>query len=116
MLHVVGIKNCSTVKKALNWLDEKGISYTFQDVKKDPLSDEEVFDLVKKLSIQTVLNTRGKKWKSLQLNADELSDQELFDLLVTHQVMIKRPVLVSDGAVMVGFDEEAYESFLEIEE
>ncbi|MCC5925366.1 MAG: arsenate reductase family protein [Bacteroidetes bacterium] len=116
MLHVVGIKNCSTVKKALNWLETNGISFTFQDVKKNPLTDEEVLDLVKKLSMQTVLNKRGTKWKSLNLNADQLSDQELFDLLVTHQTMIKRPVLVNDGAVMVGFDEEAYKAFLEIED
>lgn len=115
MVHVVGIKNCSTVKKALNWLDEKGVQYSFQDIKKDPLTEEEVLDLVKKLSIQTVLNKRGTKWRSLELDADALSDQELFDLLVTHQTMIKRPVLVFDGAVMVGFDEEAYESFLDIE-
>lgn len=116
MLHVVGIKNCSTVKKALKWLDEHDISYTFQDVKRDPLSDEEVLDLIKKLSIQTVLNKRGTKWKSLDLNADDLSDQELFDLLTEHQTMIKRPVLVLDGAVMVGFDPEAYEAFLDLQD
>lgn len=113
MLHVVGIKNCSTVQKARKWLEDRGIEYTFQDVKKDPLSDEEVLDLVKKLSIQTVLNKRGTKWRSLNLNADELTDQELFELLTEHQTMIKRPVLVMGEAVMVGFDPEAYEAFLE---
>jgi Spx/MgsR family transcriptional regulator len=112
MLQVIGIKNCNTVQKALKWLDERSISYSFQDVKKDPLSDEEVLDIVKKLSIETVLNKRGTKWRSLNIQ-EQLSDQELFDLLVEHQTMIKRPVLVNGDAVMVGFDADAFESFLE---
>lgn len=113
MLHVIGIKNCNTVQKALHWLDERNVSYSFKDVKKDPLSDEEVLDIVRKLSVETVLNKKGTKWRSLNIKDQQLSDQELFDLLVEHQTMIKRPVLVKGDAVMVGFDTDAFESFLE---
>ncbi|MCH8496066.1 MAG: arsenate reductase family protein [Balneolales bacterium] len=113
MLHVVGIKNCSTVKKTMKWLEEQDVEFTFQDVKKDPLTEEQILDLVKKLSIKTVLNKKGTKWRSLQLNDDDLSDQDLFELLVEHQTMIKRPVLIHGEAVMVGFDPEGVEAFLD---
>lgn len=113
MLRVIGIKNCNTIQKTLKWLDEKGIGYKFRDVKKDPLSDEELHDLVSKLSLETVINKRGTKWKSLDVSDKQLSDQELFDLLAENQTMIKRPVIYRDDAVMIGFDEESLDSFLQ---
>lgn len=112
MLHIIGIKNCDTVKKTLKWLEERDIEFTFQDVKKDPLSDEEVLDIVKKLSIETVINKRGTKWKSLNVADKKLSDQQLFDLVTEHQTMIKRPVIYREDSVMIGFDEDALESFI----
>lgn len=113
MLRVVGIKNCSTVKKALNWLDENEIEYEFRDLKKDPLTEDQLLDLVNKLSLGTVLNKKGMKWRSLQVNDDELTDKDRFELLLEHQTMIKRPVLVYGEAVMVGFDPEGYQAFLD---
>jgi Spx/MgsR family transcriptional regulator len=112
MIHIVGIKNCNTVQKTLKWLQEKNIEFTFQDVKKDPLSEEDILDLVKKLSIETVINKKGTKWRSLNVSDKNLSDQELFDLVSEHQTMIKRPVIYRDDSVMIGFDEDALESFI----
>lgn len=112
MIHIVGIKNCNTVQKTLKWLQGKNFEFTFQDVKKNPLSEEEILDLVKKLSIETVINKKGTKWKSLNVSDKNLSDQELFDLVNEHQTMIKRPVIYNDDSVMIGFDEDALESFL----
>jgi Spx/MgsR family transcriptional regulator len=112
MLHIVGIKNCNTVQKTLKWLQERNVEFTFQDVKKDPLADEEILDLVKKLSLETVINKKGSKWRSLNLSDKNLSDQQLFDLLTEHQTMIKRPVIYRDGSVLIGFDEDALESFI----
>jgi arsenate reductase len=113
MLLVAGIKNCSTVKKTLTWLDNNGVEYTFQDLKKKPLNKDELLDLVQKLSLETVLNKKGTTWRNMNLNADELSPKQLFDLLLEHQSMIKRPVLVMGEAVMVGFEPEALEAFIE---
>jgi Spx/MgsR family transcriptional regulator len=112
MIHIVGIKNCNTVQKTLKWLQEKNLEFSFQDVKKDPLSEEEILDLVKKLSIETVINKKGTKWRSLNVADRNLSDQELFDLVSEHQTMIKRPVIYNDDSVMIGYDEDALESFL----
>lgn len=115
MLTVVGIKNCNTVQKTLKWLDNEGHKYTFRDVKKNPLDDEELLDIVNKLSVESVINKKGTTWRKLDVSDKNLSDQELFELLLENQSMIKRPVLLLDDAVMIGFDEEAITEFLATE-
>jgi len=98
----------------MDWLNNKEIPFSFHDIKKDPLSTEQVFDIVRKLSLETVVNKKGTTWRSLGLADASVSDDELFDLLVEHQSMIKRPVLVRDDeAILIGFDADALESFLE---
>jgi arsenate reductase (glutaredoxin) len=113
MLLVVGLKTCSTVKKTINWLENNEVEFTFQDLKKKPLNRDELLDLVHKLSLETVLNKRGTTWKKLAVNSEELSTKQMFDLLLENQSMIKRPVLVLGEAVMVGFEPEALEAFVE---
>jgi len=112
MLTIIGIKNCSTIKKTLQWLDEQGTEYAFRDVKKEPLSDEEIADYAAKVGLDTLVNRRGMKWRNLGLSGKDLSDEELLDLLSEHQTMIKRPLVSANGAAMVGFDEDAFESFI----
>lgn len=114
MLTVVGIKNCNTVQKTLKWLENEGHTFTFRDVKKSPLHEDELLDIVNKLSLETVINKKGTTWRKLEVTEKNLSDQELFELLLDNQSMIKRPVLLLGDAVMIGFDEEALTEFLAI--
>ena len=115
MLEVIGIKNCNTIKNTLQWLEDNGVEYEFRDVKKDPLSPNELADMVGKIGLDSLLNRKGRKWKDLGLADKNLSDNDLFEVLLEHQTMIKRPVLVRDGAIIVGFDESALSEFLELE-
>ncbi|TVQ75228.1 MAG: Spx/MgsR family RNA polymerase-binding regulatory protein [Balneolaceae bacterium] len=113
MLEVIGITNCDTIKKTKEWLSEKGISYSFRDLKKDPLSPNELAELVMRAGLDTLVNRKGRKWKMLGLSDKELSDNDLFEVLLEHQTMIKRPVLRKGEAIMVGFDEDALQNFIE---
>lgn len=113
MLQVIGIKNCNTIKKTLSWLEEQAISYDFHDVKKQPLSPNELAELVAKVGLDTLVNKRGMKWRSLGLSDKNLTDNDLFEVLLEHQTMIKRPVLLMGDSVMVGFDAEALQGFIE---
>ncbi|MCC5932926.1 MAG: Spx/MgsR family RNA polymerase-binding regulatory protein [Candidatus Cyclonatronum sp.] len=113
MLTVVGIKNCNTISKTLKWLEEQEINYTFRDVKKNPLSAEELEDAISKVGLDTLVNRRGMKWRSLGLAGKELTGEELAEILFEHQTMIKRPLLLAGDAAMVGFDEDALGVFAE---
>jgi Spx/MgsR family transcriptional regulator len=112
MLEVIGITQCNTIKKTISHLDENGVSFSFRDVKKEPLSPNELAELVKRVGLETLVNRKGRKWKMLGLSDKVLTDNDLFEVLLEHQTMIKRPVLRFGEAVMVGFDEDAISEFV----
>lgn len=60
-----------------------------------------------------ILNKRGMKWRSLGLKDKDLDDDQLFDQLLEHQTMIKRPVLEQGDAILVGYDEDAFDAFVD---
>lgn len=113
MIQVYGIKNCNKMRDTFAWLDEKGIDYEFIDVKKEPLTGEELQSFVNQIGLDVLVNRRGMKYRQLGLKDRNLSDRELFDVLLENQTMIKRPVLVKGQAILVGYDEDSFESFVE---
>lgn len=113
MVEVYGIKNCNKIRDTLKWLDEHELDYKFIDVRKDPVEAETLADFVHKVGLETIVNKRGRKWKELGLSKKGLTDEELFDQLLQHQIMIKRPLIVKEEAVMVGYDEDAFKGFFE---
>lgn len=112
MLHLVGIKNCNKIRDTKTWLDDKDIPYTFIDVKKEPLTRDELQELSDKVGLDVLVNKKGMMWRKLGLAEKDLTQDELFDVLLEHQNMIKRPVLIKDEAVLVGYDEDSFEAFL----
>ncbi len=112
MLHVIGIKNCNKIRDTRKWLEEREVDYEFVDVKKEPLSREEVKELAFKVGLDVLVNKRGTTYRNLGLKDKEVSEEAMIDLLVENQSMIKRPVLVQDHAVLVGYDEDAFEAFV----
>ncbi len=112
MITIYGIKNCNKIRDTIKWMEEHNAEYKFIDVKKDPVKKEKLADLVNKLGLDTVINKRGMKWKQLGLGKKELSEEELFDVLAEHQTMINRPMLVDGEAAIIGYDEDAFETFI----
>jgi len=110
MVEVYGIKNCNTVKKALNWLTENNISFNFHDFKKEPATVEKLEAWEQEVSWEVLVNKKGTTWK--KLSAEE--QQSVIDaasantVLVQHNSMIKRPVIEVKDAIVVGFDEVIY--------
>ncbi len=101
------------MKKAFTWLREHEVAYTFRDVKKEPLMPDELDELIRLVGLDPLVNRRGMTWKRLGLSDKDLTDDQLKEQLLEHQTMIKRPVLIRGGeAVLVGFDEDAYGSFV----
>lgn len=111
MLHVIGIPNCDKIKKTKNWLDENNIEYQFINLKKEPLTKDEIEELSFKVGLDVLVNKRGTTYRKLGLKDQNLTDKELITVLLENQSMIKRPVLVLDEAVLVGYDEDAFKNF-----
>jgi len=112
MLKVYGIKNCNKVRDTFKWLEENDVDYEFINLKKEPLSEGKLDEFVHKVGLDVLINRRGMTWRNLGLKDKDLSEDELFDVLLENQTMIKRPVLELDDAVLVGYDEDAFDSFV----
>ncbi len=107
---------CTTCKKAQKWLDEKGIGYTFRDIKEENPSYDELKTWYEKsgLDIKRFFNTSGQLYKSMSLKdkLPAMSEEEKLRLLSTDGMLVKRPILVSDETVLVGFKEQEWANTL----
>ena len=107
---------CTTCKKAQAWLDSKGLTYEVRDIKTENPTEAEIAVWYKKsgLPLKKFFNTSGLLYKSMQLK-DKLSDmkeEEQIKLLSTDGMLVKRPILVTENTVLVGFKEKDYEILL----
>ncbi len=109
MITLYGICNCDTVKKAKKWLDEHQLDYRFHDFRKDGLDAELLHSWCEQLSWETLLNKRGTTWRQqpdeVKANVDAANVEAL---LLAQPAMIKRPVLVQNDSVRVGFKADEY--------
>ncbi len=112
MLHIIGVPSCDKIRKTKKWMESKNIDFEFINVKKTPLTLDEIKDLEFKVGLDVLVNTKGTTYRNLGLKDKNLSDEEMLEALHENQSMIKRPVLVFENSVLVGYDEEAFETFL----
>lgn len=107
---------CSTCKKAKNWLNEKGIVYETRPIKEENPSVEELKDWHKRsgLPLKRFFNTSGILYRELELKdkLKDMSEEEQYQLLASDGMLVKRPLLISDEAVFVGFKEKEWEEAL----
>ena len=106
--------NCSTCKKAKAWLDANGIEYIARHIAQDEPTREELTEWINRsgLEIKKFYNTSGQLYRQLELK-DKLplfTDEEKIGLLATDGMLVKRPLLIADSRVLVGFKEVEWES------
>lgn len=111
---------CSTCKKAQAWLDEHGISYDLRDIKEQNPALEELKEWHGRsgLPLKRFFNTSGMQYRALELK-DKLpgmSEEEQFALLATDGMLVKRPMLIADSFVLVGFKAADWAAALGVEE
>ena len=107
---------CSTCKKAKKWLDEHGISYEDRPIKEDRLSVEELkkWHQTSGLPLKRFFNTSGMLYKQRNLKdkLPTMSEKEQYELLATDGMLVKRPLVITDDIVLVGFREMEWEQNL----
>ncbi|GMQ24504.1 ArsC family reductase [Algoriphagus sp. oki45] len=112
---VYGIKNCNTMKKALDFLDEKGVSFEFIDYKKQKPTTDLLKSFLEKTNLATLVNKQGTTYRKMDeaQKADLENEETALLILVENSSMIKRPVILSeDGKLLVGFDQEKFQNLL----
>lgn len=107
---------CTTCQRARTWLDNNQIAYTFRDIKTERPDYDELAEWYKRsgLPLKRFFNTSGLLYKSMELK-DKLpgmSEEEMLRLLSTDGMLVKRPLLIGDNFVLVGFKEAEWENRL----
>lgn len=107
---------CSTCRKAKNWLDEHNIEYESRHIVEDNPTAEEIEAWYNKscLPLKRFFNTSGKIYRENKLKdkLPDMSEQEQFDILATNGMLVKRPIVVGDDFVLVGFKVKEWEEKL----
>ena len=107
---------CTTCQKALKWLDIKGADYTVRPIKEEHPSEDELRAWWKQsgLPLRRFFNTSGMLYRELGLKdrLDTMSEDEQLALLASDGMLVKRPLLVSDRAVIPGFKEKDWEAVI----
>lgn len=109
MLDFICYPKCSTCQKALKWLDDKGLEYTQRDIKTQNPTFEELKGWygMSGMPLRKFFNTSGLLYKSMALKdkLPAMSEDEMLELLSTDGMLVKRPLLIGEGFVLVGFKE-----------
>ena len=107
---------CSTCKKAKAWLDDHGVKYADRHIVEDnPTADElRLWHNKSNLPLRRFFNTSGMLYRELELKdkLPAMSEDEMFELLASNGMLVKRPLLMLDDTVLVGFREKEWADLL----
>lgn len=112
MVKVYCYDRCSTCKKALKWLDSRGIEYDQIDIKTDNPGEDELraFHIKSGLPLKKFFNTSGMIYRELELSKKlpGMSEDEQYSLLASDGMLVKRPLVIADDFVLTGFKESEW--------
>ena len=107
---------CTTCKKAKKYLDDNNIKYIDRHIVDDNPTKEELEKWIKKyqIEIKKLFNTNGLKYRELNLKEKLLtmSDEEKIDLLSSNGMLVKRPLLITEDEIIIGFNENKYKEII----
>ncbi len=107
---------CTTCKKAEKWLADNGVAVKVRDIKEDNPTEQELRSWREKsgLPLKRFFNTSGQKYREMELKdkLPAMSEDEQYALLATDGMLVKRPILLGDGKVLVGFKEKEWQEVL----
>lgn len=116
MLIFIEYPKCTTCKRAKAWLDEAGIEYTDRNIKDENPTIDELREWYAKsgLPLKRFFNTSGMLYKQMSLKdkLPQMSEEEELELLSTDGMLVKRPIIINDDTILVGFRQEEWEQKL----
>ncbi|MBN8207232.1 transcriptional regulator Spx [Bacillus sp. NTK071] len=106
--------SCTSCRKAKAWLQEHDIPFTERNIFSEPLTIEEVKEILRMTEDGTdeIISTRSKTFQELNLNLDSVSLQELFELISEHPGLLRRPIILDEKRLQVGYNEDEIRRFL----
>lgn len=114
MIKVYYSPSCSSCRKVKKWFEEQNIPYEGKDIFASPLSKEELKDIITKCIDGTddIISPRSKIVSEQNIDFDSMKISELIDFIQSHPSILRRPIIVDDRRVQVGYNEEEIRTFI----
>jgi arsenate reductase (glutaredoxin) len=112
---VYGIKNCNTVKSAIEWLKKNKVDFEFHDYKKSGITPAKLSEWCKQVDWESLVNKRGTTWRQLDESNQKkvINEKSAIAVMLEKTSVIKRPLIEKNGkVVLLGFDEDDYKKLL----
>jgi regulatory protein spx len=106
--------SCTSCRKAKAWLEEHNISYKERNIFSEPLSIEETKEILRMTEDGTdeIISTRSKTFQELNVNLESLPLQKLYELINKNPGLLRRPILIDEKRLQVGYNEDEIRRFL----
>ncbi|MDE0563866.1 transcriptional regulator SpxA [Exiguobacterium sp. B2(2022)] len=106
--------SCTSCRKARAWLEEHDIPFTERNIFSEPLSLNEIKQILRMTEDGTdeIISTRSKVFSKIDVSVDALSLQQLYDLIQEYPGLLRRPILIDEKRLQVGYNEDEIRRFL----
>ncbi|AZV44033.1 transcriptional regulator SpxA [Peribacillus asahii] len=106
--------SCTSCRKAKAWLEEHEIAYIERNIFSEPLTIDEIKEIFRMTEDGTdeIISTRSKAFEKLNINIESLSLQELYKIIKKNQGLLKRPIILDEKRLQVGYNEDEISRFL----
>ena len=106
--------SCTSCRKAKAWLEEHDIPYKERNIFSEPLSIEEIKEILRMTEDGTdeIISTRSKSFQKLDVNLETLPLQDLFQLIQDNPGLLRRPIIIDEKRLQVGYNEDEIRRFL----
>ncbi|WP_223700677.1 transcriptional regulator SpxA [Sutcliffiella deserti] len=106
--------SCTSCRKAKNWLEEHDIPYTERNIFSESLSIDEIKEILRMTEDGTdeIISTRSKIFQKLNINVEAMPLQELYSVIKEHPGLLRRPIIIDEKRLQVGYNEDEIRRFL----
>ncbi len=106
--------SCTSCRKAKAWLEEQGLEYKEKNIYHEPLTKDEIKEILMLTDEGTeeIISYRSEAYQNLEADLDEYSMNELLNLFIEEPSLIRRPIIMDDRRLQIGFNDEEIRMFL----
>ncbi|MGM0215802.1 transcriptional regulator Spx [Enterococcus sp. AZ109] len=114
MIKLYTSPSCTSCRKAKAWLKESGLSFEERNIFSEPLTKNEIKEIISltETGTEEIISTRSKVYEKIDVDLDELSFNELVALIEENPGLLRRPIILDDKRLQVGYNEEDIHQFI----
>jgi len=114
MISLYTTPSCTSCRKARAWLTENELPFKERNIFSDPLNSDELMEILSltKNGTEDIISTRSKVYQKLDIDLEELKLEELLSLIEQYPNLLKRPIILDENKLQVGYNEEDVRKFV----